>query len=89
MRSFTNVNPETGTTTLPLSNLRRGQGGVVVEMLNPSVALQFMEMGILPGEYIMVDRIAPLGDPMSINVAGALLSVRREEAASVIIRLRA
>jgi len=88
MRSFDSVKSDTGTTTKPLSTLRRGEGGVVVEMLNPAVALQFMEMGILPGEYIMVDRIAPLGDPMSIKVAGSLLSVRRKEAATVLVELR-
>lgn len=74
--------------TKPLSRLKRGEGGVVVELDKSAVALQLMEMGILPGEYIEVDRIAPLGDPMSVNVAGALLSLRREEAASVLVQLR-
>ena len=68
--------------------MKRGEGGVVIEMEKTGVALQLMEMGILPGEYVEVDRIAPLGDPMSINVRGALLSLRREEAAAVIVSIR-
>lgn len=73
--------------TKPLSALKRGEGGVVVEMEKSSVALQLMEMGILPGEYVEVDRIAPLGDPMSINVRGSLLSIRRDEASTVLVKL--
>lgn len=75
-------------TTKLLSRLKRGEGGVVVELRKTAVALQLMEMGILPGEYIEVDRIAPLGDPMSVNVAGALLSLRREEASAVLVEMQ-
>ena len=87
MRSFAFVNTTAKTVTKRLSTLRRGEGGVVVEMEKSAVTLQLMEMGILPGEYIEVDRIAPLGDPMSVKVSGALLSLRREEAAAVLVEI--
>ena len=44
-----------------------------------------MEMGCLPGEQVTFERIAPLGDPIAISVSGYQLSLRKEEAATIII----
>ncbi len=40
-------------------------------------------MGCVPGEIVMVDQIAPLGDPISIQVAGYHLSLRINEAENI------
>jgi len=74
--------------THPLSTLKKGQGGRVVELEKSAVSLHLMEMGILPGEYIEVSKIAPFGDPMSIIISGYLLSIRKEEAAHVLVELK-
>lgn len=37
-------------------------------------------MGCIPGEEIIVNQVAPLGDPISIKVAGYNLSLRLNEA---------
>jgi ferrous iron transport protein A len=42
-----------------------------------------MEMGCVPGELIRVEQIAPLGDPISITVAGYNLSLRLDEADNI------
>ena len=44
-----------------------------------------MEMGCVPGEKVSVDMIAPLGDPISIQVAGYTLSLRLNEAEHIFI----
>ena len=44
-----------------------------------------MEMGCVPGEIIKVEQIAPLGDPISIAVAGYSLSLRLNEAETIMI----
>lgn len=49
------------------------------------IILKLMEMGCLPGEVISVEKIAPLGDPISINVSGYHLSLRLDEAAKIIV----
>ena len=46
-----------------------------------------MEMGCVPGENILVDQIAPFGDPISIKVAGYLLSLRLNEAEDIEVEL--
>jgi len=40
-------------------------------------------MGCVPGELIRVEQIAPLGDPISITVAGYNLSLRLDEAENI------
>ena len=42
-----------------------------------------MEMVVFPGEAIHVEQIAPLGDPISISVAGYHLSLRLDEAEKI------
>jgi len=42
-----------------------------------------MEMGCVPGELIRVEQVAPLGDPISITVAGYNLSLRLDEADNI------
>ena len=44
-----------------------------------------MEMGCVPGEIIKVEKIAPLGDPISIAVAGYSLSLRLDEAENIFV----
>lgn len=44
-----------------------------------------MEMGCVPGELVKVEQIAPLGDPISISVAGYNLSLRLDEADNIYI----
>ena len=46
-----------------------------------------MEMGCIPGEMVVLTKTAPLGCPFAINVAGYELSLRKEEASSVLIEL--
>ena len=45
--------------------------------------LKLMEMGCVPGELIRVEQVAPLGDPISITVAGYNLSLRLDEAENI------
>ncbi|HLP06709.1 MAG TPA: FeoA family protein [Opitutaceae bacterium] len=47
------------------------------------VFLRLREMGVLPGTNVKLLRVAPLGDPLEIQVRGYNLSVRRAEAAAI------
>ena len=66
-----------------LSELKMGQSGVIHSFENDEIFLKLMEMGCIPGEAITVEQIAPLGDPISISVAGYQLSLRKDEAESI------
>ena len=61
-------------------------GGVcTVTKLNGTGKLRrrIMDMGITKGVDIKVVKIAPLGDPMELNVRGYELSIRKSEAESI------
>jgi ferrous iron transport protein A len=68
-----------------LSALKMGESGVIHSFENDDIFLKLMEMGCIPGEIITVEQIAPLGDPISISVAGYQLSLRINEADSIFI----
>ena len=45
-----------------------------------AVKRRIMDMGITKGVEILVRKVAPLGDPMELNVRGYELSVRKADA---------
>ena len=49
---------------------------------------RLLEMGLVPGVEVRVVTIAPLGDPMQIEVRGGQWSIRRNEAAQITVALR-
>ncbi|SJZ65255.1 ferrous iron transport protein A [Sediminibacterium ginsengisoli] len=68
-----------------LSELEAGQRGVINSFEKDEIFIKLMEMGCVPGELVRVDQVAPLGDPISITVAGYHLSLRLSEASSIFI----
>lgn len=70
-----------------LSELRPGQKAIIKEFQSEEIHLKLMEMGCLPGEKIAVQKVAPLGDPVSITVAGYTLSLRLDEADLIVVDL--
>ena len=70
-----------------LSQLTVGQSAIIESFTDEEMSLKFLEMGCLPGEKISVYKIAPFGDPIAISVSGYTLSMRKEEAATIIISL--
>ncbi|MGC9317981.1 MAG: DtxR family transcriptional regulator [Armatimonadota bacterium] len=46
---------------------------------------RIMDMGLTPGAEVEVERLAPLGDPIEIEVRGYHLSLRKREAAQIAV----
>ena len=44
-----------------------------------------MDMGITKGTEVLVRKVAPLGDPIEVTVRGFELSLRKDEAANVLV----
>jgi len=64
-----------------LRQMNPGEKAHVVHVeFKGAVGRRLMEMGIVPGSRVEVERFAPLGDPVEIKVKGSHLSLRREEA---------
>ncbi len=68
-----------------LSQISTGKFVKINSFTDHSIFLKLMEMGCLPGEIISVEKIAPFNDPISIRVAGYLLSLRINEADTILV----
>lgn len=69
-----------------LSLMPVGSSCIVDSFTDEELKQKLLEMGCLPGEIIKVDRLAPLGDPMAIEVSGSTLSIRIDEADHIIVK---
>ena len=61
---------------------------VTVKKLNGQGATKrrIMDMGITKGSEICVRKVAPLGDPIEITVRGYELSIRKHDAANIMVK---
>ena len=60
---------------------------LIMEFQSEEIFLKLMEMGCVPGEMILMEQVAPLGDPISVSVAGYHLSLRLNEADHIIVNV--
>ena len=72
---------------LRLSDLKRGEEAKIKQVEQSDITEKLLEMGCLPGERIRVEHIAPLGGPIAISVVGYKFSLRKSDAAHVILEL--
>jgi len=73
-----------------LDRLTPGESGRVgsLQTSKPGIRQRLLEMGLTKGTIVQVIRLAPLGDPIEILVRGYRLSLRKQEAESVMILKR-
>jgi ferrous iron transport protein A len=71
-----------------LSDLKPGQEAIISEFENSELFLKLMEMGCIPGERVLVEQVAPLGDPISVSVSGYHLSLRINEAETILVNTK-
>lgn len=68
-----------------LSEIKVGSTVVIKSFEKNDIFLKLMEMGCVPGETIRVEQVAPLGDPIAIEVSGYHLSLRLDEAQNIFV----
>lgn len=69
---------------MTIDDLKVGKGGIVTQ-INTKGALKrrLVDMGITPGVTVTVRKVAPLGDPIEINLRGYELTIRKSEAKTI------
>lgn len=72
---------------MKLSELTFGQAATVVAINDNELSLKLLEMGLLPGESVALENIAPFGDPIAIRVGEYKMCLRLADAACVDIQL--
>ena len=69
-----------------LSQLKEGQHAVVVRVGGGSLLRRrILEMGVVRGTEVYVEKYAPLRDPLELVVKGMHISLRVEEAAEILV----
>ena len=69
-----------------LDQLGRGQSGRILLVGGPPAARRrLLELGVVRGETIQLERAAPLGDPLEFLVKGYHLSLRQRDAATIMV----
>ena len=43
----------------------------------------FLDMGVVPGAEIKLMKLAPMGDPIELEIRGYTLTIRKEDAAKI------
>ena len=68
------------------ASLELGRSGVIEDVEGTyATAVRLLEMGLVPGTTVTLLKRAPLGDPLQFRVRGFHLSLRRAEAARVVV----
>lgn len=68
--------------------LKVGQEGIVKSLAcGGALRRRIIDMGITPGAHMILRKRAPLGDPLEFTVRGYELSIRRSEAAEIVVEL--
>jgi ferrous iron transport protein A len=71
-----------------LAMLKPGQRGRITNIgaIGP-LKRRLMDMGVLVGEEVKVEKVAPLGDPIEITVKNYNLSLRKREAEGILLEV--
>ncbi|MBT8184762.1 MAG: ferrous iron transport protein A [Eudoraea sp.] len=66
--------------SITVAHLKLGEKGVIKEFAQDILPIKLLELGCLPGNEIEMIQIAPLKDPVYINVNGSHIAIRRSVA---------
>lgn len=70
-----------------LSNIKNGEFVIVSNILESSLKVKLLEMGLVVGKKLEVLYRAPFGGPIAIDLEGYVLSLRKDEAQMIEVEL--
>ncbi|KJR47657.1 Ferrous iron transport protein A [Desulfosporosinus sp. I2] len=70
-----------------LKELMPGEKSIITKVLGDKGAVKrrLMDMGVTRGAEVLVRKVAPLGDPIEVNIRGYELTLRKSEAENIIV----
>jgi len=72
---------------ITVAQLKRGQKGIIKEFTEDALPIKLLELGCLPGNEVELVQIAPLKDPIYINVNGSHIAIRRSMAHHIALEI--
>ena len=72
---------------MTLDKLKINDSGVIAAVGGEgALRLRLLDLGLVPGTRVKVCKVAPMGDPIQIQVRGYELTLRQEDAANITLR---
>ena len=69
---------------MTLKDLEIGQSAKVIKVGGAGALRQhFLDMGVIPGTEVTVVKLAPMGDPMELQIHGYELTIRIDDAKKI------
>ena len=69
---------------MTIYDLKKGQSGRIIKNgAKGAIKQRFMDMGITKGVTVKVIKVAPLGDPIELEIRGYNLSIRKSDAKQI------
>ncbi len=69
---------------MTIADLQIGQSGIIITVGGEgALRLRFLDMGLIPGTRVQLQKVAPMGDPIQIRVRGYELTIRKEDAGMI------
>ncbi len=68
---------------MTLNELTPGKKAEIKHVNGYELSLKLFEMGVLPGEHVEIENVAPFGDPIAIMVGEYKLCLRLDDAANI------
>lgn len=71
-----------------LSKMKPGERARISQIgVTGPLRRRLMDMGVLVGEEVKVEKIAPLGDPIEVTIKNYSLSLRKKEAEGIAVEV--
>ena len=71
-----------------LAKMKPGERGKITGMgVTGPLRRRLMDMGVLVGEEVKVEKVAPLGDPIEVTIKNYNLSLRKKEAEGIAVEV--
>ena len=65
---------------MTLNELHRGESAIITKVGGEgSLRQHFLDMGVIPGSEITLQKLAPMGDPMQLRIHGYELTLRKDD----------
>ena len=72
---------------MTIDNLKIGQEGTIAAVGGEgALRLRLLDMGLIPGTRVRLQKVAPMGDPIQILIRGYELTIRRDDARKITLK---
>ena len=70
--------------TMTLNELKTGSSGIITAVGGDGpLRCRLLDMGLIPKTVVEIRKVAPMGDPIELEIRGYTLTIRKEDAAKI------